>query len=150
MCLLADLQDLIVYHAWELILISSNVGNRRGFVLIYLGFSLFVILLLFLIAVKDWAKTLLDHVDPYHLGIRFVGFLTAKFVVEISLLLLRSSAAGGSGQDTGSVICLFLREIGIVQKTCAAKVLFQSVVSDPSELCDLKKETDQTRFVSAY
>ena len=31
----------------------------------------------FVIAVKDWAKTLSDHVDPYHLGIRFVGFLTA-------------------------------------------------------------------------
>jgi hypothetical protein len=30
-----------------------------------------------LIAVKDWAKPPSDHVDPYHLGIRFVGFLTA-------------------------------------------------------------------------
>jgi hypothetical protein len=39
-----------------------------------------------LIAVKDWAKTPSDHVDPYHLGIRFVGFLTAKFVDEIDLL----------------------------------------------------------------
>jgi hypothetical protein len=39
-----------------------------------------------LIAVKDWAKPPLDHVDPYHLGIRFVGFLTAKFIVEIDLV----------------------------------------------------------------
>jgi hypothetical protein len=39
-----------------------------------------------LIAVKDWAKPPLDHVDPYHLGIRFVGFITAKFVVEIDFL----------------------------------------------------------------
>jgi hypothetical protein len=39
-----------------------------------------------LIAVKDWAKPSLDHVDPYHLGIRFVGFLTAKFIVEIDLV----------------------------------------------------------------
>jgi hypothetical protein len=40
-----------------------------------------------LIAVKDWAKPPSDHVDPYHLGIRFVGFLTAEFVVEIDLVL---------------------------------------------------------------
>jgi hypothetical protein len=33
-----------------------------------------------LIAVKDWAKPPSDHVDPYHLGIRFVGFLTAIFL----------------------------------------------------------------------
>jgi hypothetical protein len=33
---------------------------------------------LFWFAVKDWAKTPLDHVDPYHLGIRFVGFLTVN------------------------------------------------------------------------
>jgi hypothetical protein len=38
-----------------------------------------------LIAVKDWAKPPSDHVDPYHLGIRFVGFITAEFVVEIDL-----------------------------------------------------------------
>jgi hypothetical protein len=38
-----------------------------------------------LIAVKDWAKPPLDHVDPYHLGIRFVGFLTAV-LAEIYLL----------------------------------------------------------------
>jgi hypothetical protein len=42
-------------------------------------------LLLCLIAVKDWAKPPSDHVDPYHLGIRFVGFLTAV-LTEISLL----------------------------------------------------------------
>ncbi len=28
---------------------------------------------------KDWAKPPSDHVDPYHLGIRFVGFLTTNF-----------------------------------------------------------------------
>jgi hypothetical protein len=38
-----------------------------------------------LIAVKDWAKAPSDHVDPYHLGIRFVGFLTAV-LAEIYLL----------------------------------------------------------------
>jgi hypothetical protein len=32
------------------------------------------------------ALTPLDHIDPYHLGIRFIGFLTAKFVVEIEFL----------------------------------------------------------------
>jgi hypothetical protein len=31
---------------------------------------------------KDWAKPPLDHVDPYHLGIRFVGFLTAIFLPQ--------------------------------------------------------------------
>jgi hypothetical protein len=36
--------------------------------------------------VKDWAKPPSDHVDPYHLGIRFVGFLTAKFDIEIDFL----------------------------------------------------------------
>jgi hypothetical protein len=36
-----------------------------------------------LIAMKDWAKPPSDHVDLYHLGIRFVGFITAEFVVEI-------------------------------------------------------------------
>ena len=54
----------------------------------------------------------MDHVDPYHLGIRFVGFLTAKFVVEINLLvcsvrvfeLLKRFAAGGLGQDTGYLL----------------------------------------------
>jgi hypothetical protein len=30
-----------------------------------------------LIDVKDWANPPSDHVDPYHLGIRFVEFLTA-------------------------------------------------------------------------
>jgi hypothetical protein len=39
-----------------------------------------------LIAVKDWAKPPLVHVDPYHLGIRFVGFIMVKFVVEIDFL----------------------------------------------------------------
>jgi hypothetical protein len=39
-------------------------------------------LLLCLITVKDWAKPLSDHVDPYHLGIRFVGFLTANLVLR--------------------------------------------------------------------
>jgi hypothetical protein len=53
-------------------------------------------LLLCLIAVKDWAKPPSDHADPYHLGIRFVGFITAEFVVEdrfvlLSFYLLRSS-----------------------------------------------------------
>jgi hypothetical protein len=38
-----------------------------------------------LIIVKDWAKPPSDHVDPYHLGIRFVGFLTVV-LVEIYLL----------------------------------------------------------------
>jgi hypothetical protein len=38
-----------------------------------------------LIAVKDWAKPPSDHVDPYHLGIRFVGFLMAV-LAEIYLL----------------------------------------------------------------
>jgi hypothetical protein len=42
-----------------------------------------------LIAVKDWAKPPSDHIDPYHLGIRFVGFITAEFFVEIDLFLLR-------------------------------------------------------------
>ena len=51
-----DLQDLIVYHAWELILISSNVGNRRGFDLIYLKLNSFGCYLASCsIAVKDWA-----------------------------------------------------------------------------------------------
>jgi hypothetical protein len=35
--------------------------------------------------VKDWAKPPSDHVDPYHLGIRFVGSLTAV-LAEIYLL----------------------------------------------------------------
>jgi hypothetical protein len=56
--------------------------KRDQFDLFQIEFSS-AILLLCLIAVKDWAKPLSDHVDPYHLGIRFVGFLTAKFVVEI-------------------------------------------------------------------
>ena len=42
-------------------------------------------LLFVLIAVKDWAKTLLDHVDPYHLGIRAVGFITAISFRELSV-----------------------------------------------------------------
>jgi hypothetical protein len=33
--------------------------------------------------VKDWAKPPLDHANMYHLGIRFVGFIMAEFVVEI-------------------------------------------------------------------
>jgi hypothetical protein len=36
--------------------------------------------------VKDWDKPPLDHVDPYHLGIRFIWFLTAEFVVEIDFV----------------------------------------------------------------
>jgi hypothetical protein len=39
-------------------------------------------LLLCLIAVKDWAKPPLGHVDPYHLGIRFVGFITANLLLS--------------------------------------------------------------------
>jgi hypothetical protein len=35
-----------------------------------------------LIAVKDSAKPPSDHVDPYHLGIRFVGFLTANLLLR--------------------------------------------------------------------
>jgi hypothetical protein len=45
----------------------------------------FAIFLILSIAVKDWAKPPLDHVDPYYLGIRFVSFLMVKFVVEIEL-----------------------------------------------------------------
>jgi hypothetical protein len=36
--------------------------------------------------VKDWAKPPLDHVDPYHLDIRFVGFITAIFFVKIDFI----------------------------------------------------------------
>jgi hypothetical protein len=39
-----------------------------------------------LIAVKDWAKPPSDHIDPYHLGIRFVGFLTVNLFLSFSLL----------------------------------------------------------------
>jgi hypothetical protein len=61
--------------------------------------------------VKDWAKPLPGHVDPYHLGIRFVGFVTAKFVVkinftaEIYLLFHRGVLLPEAiCQDTGSVV----------------------------------------------
>jgi hypothetical protein len=53
--------------------------KRDQFDLFQIEFS-FAILLILSIAVKDWAKPPLDHVDPYHLGIRFVGFLTAIFL----------------------------------------------------------------------
>jgi hypothetical protein len=62
--------------------------KRDQFDLFQIEFS-FAILLFLSIAVKDWAKPPSDHVDPYHLGIRFVGFLTAEFVVEIAWFLLR-------------------------------------------------------------
>jgi hypothetical protein len=66
-----------------------------------------------LIAVKDWAKPPSDHADPYHLGIRFVGFLTAVlaeiFLLKFALLsaeiccsfhhLLRRGATGEDLQD---------------------------------------------------
>jgi hypothetical protein len=45
-----------------------------------------------LIAVKDWAKPPSDHVDPYHLGIRYAGFIMAEFVVEIDLFCCDLSA----------------------------------------------------------
>jgi hypothetical protein len=32
--------------------------------------------------VKDWAKPPSDHVDPYYLGIRFVGFITANLLLR--------------------------------------------------------------------
>jgi hypothetical protein len=58
--------------------------KRDQFDLFQIEFS-FAILLFLSIAMKDWAKHHLDHADPYHLGIRFVGFITAEFVVEIDL-----------------------------------------------------------------
>jgi hypothetical protein len=49
-----------------------------------------------LIAVKDWAKPPSDHVDPYHLGIRFVGFITANLLLRLDLSdILRRVDAGG-------------------------------------------------------
>jgi hypothetical protein len=57
--------------------------KRDQFDLFQIEFS-FAILLILSIAVKDWAKPPLDHVDLYHLGIRFVGFLTMKFIVKIN------------------------------------------------------------------
>jgi hypothetical protein len=59
---------------------------------------------------KDWVKPPLNHVDPYHLGIRFIGFLTVKFIVEIDFLaeiyvleydLLKSLPPEMICQDTG-------------------------------------------------
>jgi hypothetical protein len=32
--------------------------------------------------VKDWAKPPSDHVDLYHLGIRFVGFITTNLLLR--------------------------------------------------------------------
>jgi hypothetical protein len=83
--------------------------KRDQFDLFQIVFS-FAILLILSITVKDWAKPPLDHIDPYHLGIRFVGFLTAKFVVEINFLaeiyvlefdLLKSMPPEVICQDTG-------------------------------------------------
>jgi hypothetical protein len=50
-----------------------------------------------LIAVKDWAKTPSDHVDPYHLGIRFVGFFMAVLaeIYLLNLICCEDFAAGG-------------------------------------------------------
>jgi hypothetical protein len=45
--LLADLQDLMLYHAWELIPVSFNVRSSRGFDLICLKFNSLVVILLF-------------------------------------------------------------------------------------------------------
>lgn len=45
---------------------------------------------------KDWAKTPLDHVDPYHLGIRFVGFLTAILLLIYICCSAEEFAAGGA------------------------------------------------------
>jgi hypothetical protein len=66
-CLLADLRDLMLYHAWELISVSFNVRSSRGFDfdLSQIQFSC-CYLAVHLIAVKDWAKPPSDHVDPYH------------------------------------------------------------------------------------
>jgi hypothetical protein len=73
---------VLLIAAWFVQNCPSNSSRREGFACCsrefasqnrkprYLSLSL-------LIAVKDWAKNPLDHVDPYHLGIRFVGFLTA-------------------------------------------------------------------------
>jgi hypothetical protein len=56
--------------------------------------------------VKDWAKPLLDHVDPYHLGIRFVGFLTAIFLLR----LMRSSKIEDRRVPSGEIdLLVFLR-----------------------------------------
>jgi hypothetical protein len=58
--------------------------------------SLVVILLVRLIAVKHWDKTLLDDVDPYHLGIRFVGFLT---VILLLIYICYSADEFAAGVD---------------------------------------------------
>jgi hypothetical protein len=55
--------------------------KRDQFDLFQIEFS-FAILLILSIAVKDWAKPPLDHVDPYHLGIRFVGFIMVNFLLR--------------------------------------------------------------------
>jgi hypothetical protein len=97
-CLLADLRDLMLYHVWELIPVSFNVRSSRWFDLICLKSNSLVIILLFrLIAVKDWAKPPSDHVNPYHLGIRFVGFLTAVLaeIYLLNLICCEDFAAGG-------------------------------------------------------
>jgi hypothetical protein len=69
----------MLYHAWELISINFNMRSSRGFDLIYLKFNSLVVRL---IAVKDWAKTPLNHVDLYHLGMRFIGFLTVNVLLR--------------------------------------------------------------------
>jgi hypothetical protein len=78
-------------HAWELISVSFEL-KRDQFDLFQIEFS-FAILLILSIIMKDWAKPPLDHVDLYHLGIRFVGFimvnLLLRFIcwkIEINLL----------------------------------------------------------------
>jgi hypothetical protein len=55
-------------------------------------------LLILSITVKEWAKPPLDHVDPYHLGIRFVGFLTAVLaeIYLLNLICCEDFAARGS------------------------------------------------------
>jgi hypothetical protein len=83
-CLIADLRDLMLCHACELIPVSFIARNLREISLIYFRLSSLLYLAVCLIAVKDWAKPPSDHVDPYHLGIR-ARFITAEFVVEIDL-----------------------------------------------------------------
>jgi hypothetical protein len=53
---------------------------------------------------KDWAKPPSDHADPYHLGIRFVGFLMAKFIVNINI--------------TAEIYLLFRRRVLLPEAIC--------------------------------
>jgi hypothetical protein len=70
--------------------------KRAQFDLFQIKFS-YCYLAVRLIAMKDWAKPPLDHADPYHLGIRFVGFLTAVLaeIYLLNLICCEDFAVGG-------------------------------------------------------